>query len=195
MSDNKLYEASVYSFNIDYRNFNGQVKTATLNFSMHPLQLMEVFSSYKPRTIKSGNPSINGKSAEMTDEDQIKMVQRLAGQAAGTPTEDGEAWIPFEDFTDSIAGKAFLTRLVSSDQTRREFSEKVLLDPFRAFMRFARQDPTNSPKEIAELENTLKKMEDVFKTPEPYKETDEERRARLHAELAKLEGNTEVNPN
>lgn len=187
---NLVYEASVYSQEIAYKNFNGEEKVQKLYFALDPIQLLQAIAGYSPKKIKSGNPALNGKDAEMTDEEQIKLVRGLASRAAGTPSEDGESWIPFENFEDSIAGKAFMVKLVSSDEDRRQFSEKVILDPFRAYMGYAMQDTSNSPKEIAELKDMLTKMERVFKTPEPGNETSEERKARLLNELSQLDTST-----
>lgn len=184
---NMVYEASVYSQTISYKNFKGEERTQTLYFALDPLQLLAAIASYQPKKIKSGNPALNGKDAEMTDEDQIKLVRGLAVKAAGTPSEDGETWIPFEEFDNSIAGKAFLVKLVSSDEDRKEFSEKVLLDPFRAYVGYAMNDPSNSPKEMQELKEMLSKMEQIFKAPEVRGESAEDRRARLMAELNALE--------
>jgi hypothetical protein len=186
MSDNLVYEAAVYSRKITYKNFKGEEKTTEVSFTLDPIQLMAVMAGYNPKKIKSGNPSLNGKDAEPTDADQIKMVRNLAMQAAGTPSEDGESWIPFEDFGDTIVGKAFLTKLVASDADRREFADKVILDPFRAFTRYFSSDASNSATEIKEMQVMLTQMEKVFATPSTENETAEERRARLEAEIASL---------
>lgn len=182
-----VYEASVYSQTIAYKNFNGVEKEQVLYFALDPLQLLQAIAGYTPKKIKSGNPALNGKDAEMTDEDQIKLVRGLASKAAGTPSPDGESWIPFEDFDDSIAGKAFLVKLVSSDEDRKAFSQKVLLDPFRAYVGYAMQDPTNTDKELKELQEMLVKMEEIFAAPNVKGETPEDRKARLIAELSALE--------
>lgn len=187
MSEPLVYEASVYSRTVNYKNFNGESKSSKLYFALDPLQLMAVMASYSPKKIKSGNPALNGKDAEMTDEQQITMVRQLAIKSAGTPSDDGESWTPFEDFGDSIAGKAFMTKLVSSDADRREFSEKVILAPFRAFAQYFMQDPSNSDKEVKELQAMLAQVENVFKVPDVKNETSEERAARLKAELKALE--------
>jgi hypothetical protein len=189
MSDAVYYEASVYSRKISYKNFKGEEKTAELNFALDPLQLMTVMATYVPKKIKSGNPALNGRDAEMSDEEQIRMVRALAMQSAGTPSEDGETWEPFEGFDNTIVGKAFLTKLVSSDADRREFSEKVIVAPFEAFVRYFESDPSNSPKEIAEIKDMLNKIKKIFATPDLTQETSEERAARLKAELMALEGN------
>lgn len=184
---NLVYEASVYSQSIAYKNFKGEERNTTLYFALDPMQLLQAIAGYTPKKIKSGNPALNGKDAEMSDEDQIKLVRDLASRAAGTPSEDGESWIPFEDFTDSIAGKAFMVKLVSSDEERRTFSEKVILDPFRAYIGYAMEDPSNSPKELTELKDMLAKMERIFKTPDPANESSEDRKARLLSELSQLD--------
>lgn len=186
-----FYEASVYTRKVSYRNFKGEEKTAELNFALDPLQLMTVMANYVPRKVKSGNPALNGKEAEMTDEQQIKMVRNLAVQAAGTPSEDGESWEPFEGFDDTIVGKAFLTKLVSSDADRKEFSEKVIVAPFEAFVRYFEADASNSKTEIQEMQQMLARIKKIFVTPDPANETSEERAARLKAELQALEGNSE----
>lgn len=182
-----IYEASVYEQEITYRNFKGETKTQKLYFALDPLQLLGVIASVKPRKIKSGNPALNGKTAEMSEEEQIRMVRSLAVQSAGYPSEDGENWVPYENFDESIAGKAFLTKLVSSDNDRSEFSKMVVLDPFRAFCKYFEADPSNSPKEIQEMKETLAKVENIFKTPEPGSESAEERKARLMAEIEMLD--------
>jgi hypothetical protein len=183
-----IYEASVYSRTVAYKNFLGEENKVILYFALDPLQLMQVIATFQPKRVKSGNPARNGQAAEITDEDQLKFVRDLACRAAGTPSEDGETWEPFEDFSDSLAGKAFLTKLTSSDGDRKEFASKVILDPFRAFVSFAKADPSNTPKDVQQFEQMLVQMENIFKTPEPRDESLEERRARLAAELAAIEG-------
>lgn len=184
-----VYEAAVFTREISYKNFKGEVKVQQLHFALDPLLLLQVMAGYTPKKIRSGNPALNGKAAEMTDEDQIKMVRQLAVQAAGYPSEDGESWTPFTDFSDSIAGKAFLTKLISSDADRQEFSDKVILGPFRAYIGYAEVDPSNSPKEIQNFKDMLAKMENIFKTPEVGIETAEQRKARLLAELSAIDTN------
>lgn len=186
-----IYEASVYEQEISYRNFKGENKVARLYFALDPLQLLGALAAYTPKKIKSGNPALNGKDVEMSEEDQIKMIRDLAQRSAGSPSEDGESWIPFENFTDSIAGKAFLTKLVSSDKDRKEFSEKVILGPFRAFCSYFEQDNSNSAKEIQEMKAMLTKVERLFSTPNPESETSEERKARLLAELERLDNTSD----
>lgn len=180
------YEASVYSRKISYKNFKGEEKTAELNFALDPLSLMTVMSNYVPKKIKSGNPALRGQEAEMSDEQQIRMVRSLAVQAAGNPSDDGESWEPFENFDETIVGKAFLTKLVSSDADRREFSEKVILAPFEAFVRYFEADASNSASEIKEMQVMLERIRKVFAVPDPTTETAEERATRLKAELAAL---------
>lgn len=184
---NLVYEASVYAHTLTYKNFKGETRTSELYFALDPLQLLAAIANYTPRKVKSGNPALNGQAADMTDEEQIKLVRGLASKAAGTPSDDGESWIPFEDFGDSIAGKAFLTKLVTSDEERRKFSEQVMLDPMRAYVGYAMEDASNSPKELQELKDMLHKMENIFKSPEVKDESPEDRRARLKAELESLE--------
>lgn len=182
-----IYEASVYSRTISYRNFKGEVNRAELFFALDPLQLMQVIATFQPKKIKSGNPARNGQVAELSDEEQLKFTRDLACRAAGTPSDDGETWEPFEDFEDSLVGKAFLTKLTSSDGDRKEFAEKVILDPFRAFVSFAKADPTNTPKDVQQFEQMLAQIENIFRMPDKPQETMEEKRARLAAELEALQ--------
>lgn len=182
------YEASVYSRTVKYRNFKGEVRETELFFALDPLQLMQAIASFAPKAnTKSGNPAKRA-SAEISDEDQIKFVRDLAQMAAGFPSDDGESFESFPEFTDSIAGKAFLTQLVSSDADRQEFSEKVILDPFRAFVSYAEADPSNTKKETQQLKTMLAQLENVFIDKNPD-ESLEDRRARLAAELAALDTN------
>lgn len=179
------YEASVYKRTVHYKNFKGEEQTTELYFALDPIQLMSAIASFAPKESKSQNPAKKGKQ-EITDEEQIKFVRSLAKQAAGFPSEDGETWEPFEDFENTIAGKAFLTQLVSSDGDREKFAEQVILDPFRAFVGFAEADGSNSPKDVQQLKTMLGQLENVFKGA-PQNETLEERRARLEAEMAALD--------
>lgn len=183
-----IYEASVYTRKVTYRNFKGETNTTELYFALDPLQLMQVIATFQPKTIKSGNPAKNGKT-EISDEEQLKFVRDLAERAAGFPSEDGEVWEDFPNFADSLAGKAFLTKLTASDGDRKEFAEKVILDPFRAFISYAKADESNSPREVQQFETMLMQMENIFKTPKKDDESLEERKARLAAELAAIEGN------
>lgn len=179
------YEASVYKRTVKYKNFKGETNETTLYFALDPIQLMSTIASFAPKTSKSKNPAKQNQP-EISDEDQIKFVRGLAKQAAGFPSEDGETWEPFEDFENTIAGKAFLTQLVSSDGDRKEFSERVILDPFRAFVGYAEADPTNTPKDTQQLKTMLGQLENIFIGKDDNESLDE-RRARLQAEMAALE--------
>jgi len=181
------YEASVYSRTVNYKNFAGEEKSVTLYFALDPLQLMSLVASFEIKKVKSGNPALNGKPQEITGEQQFKFIRKLANEAAGTPSEDGESWAPFENFEDSLAGKAFMTKLASSDGDRREFAEKVILEPLKAFVGFAEVDPTNTPKDVQDFKVMMTQMENIFKMPDPAAETIDDRRARLAAEMASLE--------
>lgn len=181
-----IYEAAVYTRTVTYKNFKGVENSVTLHFALDPLQLMALIASFPLKRVKSGNPALNGTIAEVDDESQLKFLRDLASKAAGTPSEDGETWTPFEDFTDSLAGKAFLTKLTSSDGDRKEFAEKVVIDPFRAFVNYARVDETNTPADIQQFDVMLQQMENIFKMPDPAQETADEKRARLQAEIAAL---------
>lgn len=182
-----VYEASVYSRTLNYKNFKGEQKTVQLYFALDPLQLMQFIAGFEPKKVKSGNPARNGQPQEMSAEEQLKFVRNIAVKAAGTPSEDGESWTPFENFEDDLAGKAFLTKLASSDGDRKEFAEVVILAPFRAFVQFAQADPSNSPADVKQFLEMLQQMENIFKAPEPKQETLEERRARLMAEMNALD--------
>lgn len=180
------YEASVYSRLVKYRNFKGETNETTLYFALDPLQLMAAIASFAPRPTKSRNPAKQA-NPEITDEDQIRFVRDLAKKAAGFPSDDGETWEPFEDFENTIAGKAFMTQLVSSDKDREEFSQKVILDPFKAFVGYAEADPGNTKSEIDNLKTMLSQLENVFMGIDaPKNESLEDRRARLEAEIAAL---------
>jgi len=184
MSD-LIYEASVYKRTVKYRNFKGETNETTLYFALDPIALMQTIASFAPKASRSKNPAKQGQP-EITDEDQIKFVRGLALKAAGFPSEDGEVWEPFDNFEDTIAGKAFLTQLVSSDADRQEFSQKVIIDPFKAFVSYAEQDPSNSTKETQQLRTMVGQLENIFKGKNEN-ESLEDRRARLMAEMAALE--------
>lgn len=184
---NIIYEAAVYSRNLSYKNYNQEERNVTLHFALDPLSLMQLIAGFALGTSKSGNPALRGKPEEVSGEQQLKFMRKLAVTAAGTPTEDGESWIPFEKFEESLAGKAFLTKLTSSDGDRREFAEKVILDPFRAFVQFAEADDSNTPAEVQEFKLMLDKMERIFTMPEAREETVEEKRDRLRREMAMLD--------
>lgn len=184
---NMIYEASVYSRTVSYRNLKGEDKTQTLYFALDPLQLMSAFAGYEPKKVKSGNPSRNNQDAEFTEKEQLEMVRDLAVLAAGIPSLDGETWTPYVDFDNDVAGKAFLTKLVASDGDRKEFAEKVIMAPLRAFVEYAEADPSNTPAEVQEFRAMLNTMEKMFIVPEKTPETMEDRRARLAAEMAALD--------
>jgi hypothetical protein len=185
-----VYEASVYNRKLSYKNFKGEENQVTLYFALDPLQLMTFIAGFEPKKVKSGNPARNGQEKEMTPQEQLEFVRKLAVQAAGTPSEDGESWEPFENFEDSLAGKAFLTKLVTSDGDRKEFAEKVILAPFDAFVAFAEKDPSNSPADIQQFKIMQTQMQAIFRVPDQPEESLEERRARLAAELAAMEQST-----
>lgn len=178
------YEASVFTSLVKYKNFKGQTNETTLHFALDPIQLMQTIASFAPKATKSKNPAKQGTS-EITDEEQIKFVRGIACKAAGFPSDDGESWEPFEDFENTIAGKAFLTQLVSSDAARKDFAEKVILAPFKAFVEFAEADPSNTATETQQLKTMLGQLENIFVGKD--NESLEERRARLQAEMAALE--------
>lgn len=188
---NMIYEASVYSREVTYRNFKGEEKTQTLYFALDPLQLMQVIAGFEPKKIKSGNPALRNQDAPISEEQQLKMVRDLAIKSAGTPSDDGESWVPYPEFDNDLVGKAFLTKLAASDGDRKEFSEKVILAPFRAFIGYATTDESNSPKDKQQFAQMLQQMENIFVVPDKPDESMEERRARLAAELASLEGPAE----
>lgn len=182
----QIYEASVYSREVSYTNFLGETKEMKLYFALDPMQLMSIIASFTPKKVKSGNPALAGKDAEISEEEQLRMVRDLAVKSAGAPSQDGEYWEPFPNFDESLVGKAFLTKLTASDVDRKEFSQKVILDPFRAFVGFAAAEEGNTPSEIQTLKSMLTQLENVFKTPAVKDESMEERRARLAAELAAM---------
>lgn len=181
------YEASVYSCTVKYTNFKQKTNETILYFSLDPLQLMEAIAGFAPKTArKSGNPAIRNAEPQISDQDQVKFVRDLASRAAGFPSEDGETWEAFENFADTIAGKAFLTKLASSDAERRSFAEKVFIKPFADYVGFAQADPSNSPAEIQQFKTMLSQLENLFVAAKPGDETIEQRRARLQAEMAAL---------
>lgn len=181
-----IYEARVYSKRIAYKNFIGEVSEVDLHFSLDPLQLMEIIASFSGKPSRSGNPAKAGQP-EITDEMQLKFIRDIAAKAAGLPSPSGESWFPTPDFSDSLAGKAFLTQLSSSDGDRRDFAERVILQPFRDFVGYASADPSNSPKDVAQFQKMLQQMQNIFKTPEnAAPESVEEKRARLQKELETL---------
>ena len=185
MSD-LIYEASVYSRTVKYKNFKGETQEVKLYFALDPISLLQTIAGFNPRPSKSGNPARRGQT-EVSDEEMIKFVRDICVKAAGTPSEDGEVWEPFPDFADSLAGKAFLTKLTSSDGDRKEFADKVILDPFRSFVGFAAQDESNSPKEVQEFKQMLEQIERIFAGSDKAEETREERRERLRREMEALD--------
>lgn len=185
---NPVYESSVYSQSVTYKNFQGVEKTQVLYFALDPLKLMELVSGLKTKTPKkSGNPALKNKPVEITNEEQLRFLRELAVKSAGVPSEDGEEWYTFDGFENSIVGKAFLAKLTASDSDRREFSEKVVLDPFRSFVAFAVADPSNSQEDIKTFRQLLAEAEKTFTVPTERNESIEERRSRLAAEMAALE--------
>lgn len=182
---NTVYEASVYSRIVTYKNFKGEERSVELFFALDPLELLQVIAGFKPKTSKSNNPA-KREEAVFDDADQVKFVRDICIKAAGEPSDDGEVWHPFPEFSDSIAGKAFLTKLASSDGDRKEFAQKVILDPFRAYVNFARADESNSAKDIQNFERMLGQLENVFVDKPVAEESYEDRRARLQKELAEI---------
>lgn len=182
---NVTYEASVYERTVKYKNFKGETNETTLYFALDPMQLMQAIANFAPKPSKSKNPAKQAQP-EISDGEQIKFVRDLSTKAAGFPSEDGETWEPFDNFADTIAGKAFITQLVSSDADRKEFAERVILDPFRAFVNFAEADPSNNVKDTAQLRTMMGQLENVF-VGKDETESLEDRRARLQAEMAALE--------
>lgn len=181
------YQASVYTRLVSYTNFKNETKEVRLYFALDPIQLLETIAALPtPKKTKSQNPAKQNETQDISEAQQIKLVRDLASKSAGFPSDDGESWEPMEDFGNTIAGQAFMTQMVSSDADRKEFSEKVLLDPFRAFVQFAEADTSNTPKEVQEMKQMLSQLENVFSEKPAPNETLEERRARLEADLAAL---------
>lgn len=162
----QVYEASVYSREVSFKNFKGETKTQSVHFALDPLELMRIIASVNLKPVKSGNPSRKGEVEPMTDEQQIKFIRDLAEQAAGWPSEDGDSWVRDMDFPESLAGRTFITKLAASDGDRQEFSQKVLIAPFEAFVNFASADPTNTPKDVQELQQMLVKLKSIFQGSE-----------------------------
>lgn len=156
------YQAAVYAKKLTYKNYHGEENSTTLYFSLDPLQLMQIISKIKPKNTKSGNPAKRNAETEISEEDQLKLLRDLASQSAGIISQDGETWLPFDNFENTIAGKAFLTSLTSSDADRRAFSETVIIKPFAAFVNFAEADSSNTPGEVQELRIMLSQLERVF---------------------------------
>lgn len=180
-----VYEASVYTRTVTYKNFNGETNTVQVFFALDPLELMTMIAGFNPKKSRSNNPAQRGK--EVIDEgDQVKFVRDIAIKAAGTPSEDGETWEPFENFENTLVGKTFITKLASSDGDREEFAQKVLLDPFRAFVKFAEADPTNTKKDIQQFQQMVGQLERIFSAGATADETIEQKRERLAREMAEL---------
>jgi hypothetical protein len=185
-----VYEASVYTREVSYKNFKGETNTVRLYFALDPLELMAMIAGFNPKKSKSNNPAQRGK--DVVDEgEQVKFVRDLAIKAAGTPSDDGETWEPFENFENTLAGKTFITKLASSDGDREEFAQKVLLDPFRAFVKFAEADPTNTPKDIMQFQQMVVQLERIFAGGKQENETLEQKRERLAREMAELENSVD----
>ena len=180
------YEAELYSRTVKYRNHNGETKEETLFFMLDPIQLMRVIAGTQTQKSKSKNPAKQGQAEDISEDEQLRIMQDLAAKAAGNPSEDGEHFYPIEDFKEWVAGKAFMTQLAASDGDREEFAEKVVLNPFRSFVEFAKADPSNDAKETQQFDVMLKQMENIFKPGEAANETIDDRRARLAAELQAL---------
>lgn len=198
MSDasNAIYEASVFSREVHYRNLSGEARVETLHFALDPLALLQLIAGFNPKGSKSGDPR---RQNEISDEDQVKFVRKICVAAAGWPAQGGEVWEPFPDFENTIAGKTFLTKLTTSNGDREEFAQRVLLDPFRAFVDFAAADSGNTPEEVQKFRNMLKQLENVFAgsdpaPSEPDNESPAERRIRLRRELAEAEAGVSSNP-
>lgn len=183
----QVYEAAVYTREVKYRNLNGEEKTEILHFALDPMELMRVIAGFAPKKIKSGNPAMNGRDAEITPEEQLKFLHDLVCKAAGIPSRDGEEWTPIPEFSNWIVGKAFLAQMAASDGIRREIANKVVLAPFEAFVGFAKADPSNSPADIKQLDTMMVQMRNVFSVPDERDETLDEKRARLAAEMAALD--------
>lgn len=178
-----VYEAAVYSTTVKYTNFKGDTNETQLYFALDPIQLLEIIASVPTNRTKSKNPARQNDDQPISDEQQIRLVRNLAAKAAGFPSDDGESWEPFEDFANTIAGKAFITRMVSSDGMRKEFAEKVFLDPFRAYVGFAEAEPSNTPKEVQQMRNMLSQLEATFAEKPDPEESLEDRRLRLQREI------------
>lgn len=182
---NPIYEAAVYTREVTYRNFKGEESTVEVSFALDPVQLLEVIAKTPTQKLsKSGDPRKRGQ-VELDEGRSFTFLRDIANQAAGYPSQDGERWLPITDFLETLAGQAFVTKLASSDADRKEFAEKVMLAPFRAFVGYAKADPGNTPKEIAKFEQMLEQFERVFAVS-AADETLEARRARVAQEMEEL---------
>ena len=193
MSDSlqPVYEAAIYTRTVSYRNFKGEKQTVEVNFALDPIELLDLIakSDTVTKKVKSNDPRKKGQT-EVNEEKAFTFLRDIADRAAGYPSADGEQWLPIENFTDLVAGKAFITQLASSDEDRKEFAEKVMLTPFKAFVQFAKADPTNSKEEIAKFEGMLAQFERIFAVS-AVDETLADRRARLAAQMAELDAQVE----
>jgi uncharacterized pyridoxamine 5'-phosphate oxidase family protein len=192
MSETIVYEAAVYSRTISYKNFKGEENSLELHFALDPIQMLEVIASVPVKKVKSGNPARRDEDSQISEEGQLKFMRDIANKAAGFPSNDGESWEPFEDFSNTLAGKAFITKLASSDEDRKEFAEKVILDPFRAFVKFAAADDGNNKAEVAQFQKMLAQFERIFTVATNTGESLEDRKARLAAEMAALDAASDV---
>lgn len=182
-----VYEAAIYTREVTYRNFAGTEQTVSVDFALDPIELLDLIASSSNITKKVRSNDPRKKNEEVVDDGkQFRFLRDIANRAAGYPSADGERWLPISDFTDSLAGKAFITKLASSDDDRKEFAEKVMLAPFRAFVEYAEADPGNTPGEIAKFKTMLEQFERVFAVS-TADETLEARKARVAAEMAELE--------
>ena len=183
---NPVYEATIYTRTVSYRNFRGEEQTVDVDFALDPIELLDLIaqSSSVSRVSKSKDPRKRG-TEEIDDNKTFQFLREIAERAAGYPSADGERWLPIKDFCDTLAGKAFITKLASSDDDRKEFAEKVMLAPFRAFVEYAKADPSNTKSEIAKFETMLGQFERIFATS-TADETIEARKARLAAEMEEL---------
>lgn len=183
---NPVYEATIYTREVSYRNFAGTEQTVSVDFAMDPIELLDLIqTSTLTKTSRSKNPARRGQD-EVDETRQFKFLRDIAERAAGYPSADGERWLPIPDFCDTLAGKAFITKLAASDEDRKEFAEKVMLAPFRAFVQYAKADPSNTPAEVAKFEGMLSQFERIFAVS-VADETLEARKARVAAEMAELE--------
>lgn len=186
---NITYEAAVYSRTVTYTNFKGVTKTVELTFALDPIQLMRVMAAVPtPKKSKSGNPALRvQEEAELSHEQQLKFLVDIASKAAGEMSEDGEQFHPIPDFAELLAGKAFITKLASSDGDREEFAEKVIINPFEAFVKYAHADEGNTAAELKQFDEMLASMKRIFAIGADKSEDPAARAARLRAELQSLE--------
>ena len=182
-----VYISSVYSTEVHYVNFLGEKKTKTVSFALDPVALLTNISNLDAYEKESANRAQRRAGVEvgLSQAGSIDLIRELASQAAGYASEDGENWDRDYDFRDSVAGAAFLTYLGTSEEARFEFAENVFIKPFEAFVEFAKANPSNSPAEIKVLDDNLQALRGAF--TKGSTETLEERKARLKAELARVE--------